>query len=200
MIWLERKYYLIFIHRFFQGDLKMKFEEIYKQIKPEEITDNVFTLAGKVFPVVTVGKKDNYNSMLASGGGFVLLFRKPATMLLFPQKRYTLKLIEKEKSYTLSYFPDEYNKQIMFLGSKSGRNSNKMKEVELIGIETPSGNMSFTEARLIIECKLSQIITPDFPDDFYLQEDIDNISEPYKDLGEHRKYVFGEIINVWIKN
>lgn len=71
-----------------------------------------------------------------------------------------------------------------------------MKEVELSGIKTPSGNMSFKEARLIIECKLIQITTPNFPDDFYSQEAIDYMSEPYKDSGEHRKYVFGEITNI----
>jgi Conserved protein/domain typically associated with flavoprotein oxygenases, DIM6/NTAB family len=177
----------------------MTFSEIFKEIAPDEIGDNVFTLVGKDFPVVTVGNKDDYNSMTASGGGLVLLFRKPSTMLLFPQNRYTLNLIEKEQKYTLSYFPDEYKKQVMFLGSKSGRDSNKMQEVELTGIETPDGNMSFKEARLIIECKLSQIVVPHFPDDFYLQEDIDYLTEPYKDAGEHRRYVFGEITKVWKK-
>ena len=177
----------------------MNFEQIFKQISPEEISDNVFTLVGKVFPVVTVGKPNNYNSMTASGGGMGLLFRKPSTMLLFPSKRYTLELIEKEKAYTLSYFSDEYKKQVMFLGSKSGRDSEKMKEVELTSIQTPSGNMSFQEARLIIECKLTQISTPNFPDDFYSQEAIDYMTEPYQDLGEHRKYVFGEITHVWVK-
>ena len=34
----------------------MCFEELFQQISPEEISDNVFTLVGKVFPVVTVGK------------------------------------------------------------------------------------------------------------------------------------------------
>ena len=34
----------------------MNFNQLFKQISPEEISDNVFTLAGKVFPVVTVGK------------------------------------------------------------------------------------------------------------------------------------------------
>ena len=176
---------------------EMNFEQLFKQISPEEITDNVFTLAGKVFPVVTVGKENNYNSMTASGGGLVMLFRKPCTMLLFPSNRYTLELIEKEQTYTMSYFPDEYKKQVMFLGSKSGRDSEKMKEVELTRVILPSGNISFKEARLIIECKLTQIITPNFPDDFYSQEDIDYMSEPYKDPGEHRKYVFGEITHVW---
>jgi len=177
----------------------MRFNQLFKQISPEEICDNVFTLAGKVFPVVTAGREDNYNSMTASGGGMGLLFRKPITMLLFPAKRYTLELIEKEQKYTLSYFPDEYKKQVMFLGSKSGRDSEKMKEVELTSIILPSGNVSFKEARLIIECKLIQITTPNFPDDFYSQEAIDYMSEPYKDPGEHRKYVFGEITHVWVK-
>ena len=176
----------------------MNFEQLFKHILPEEINDNVFTLVGKIFPVVTVGNKDRYNSMTASGGGLVLLFRKPATMLLFPSNRYTLELIQKEQTYTLSYFPDEYRKQVMFLGSKSGRDSEKMKEVELTAIQTPSGNISFQEARLIIECKLTQISTSDL-NDFYSQEAKDYLSEIYKDAGEHRKYVFGEITYVWIK-
>jgi hypothetical protein len=99
----------------------------------------------------------------------------------------------------MSYFPDEYKKQVMFLGSKSGRDINKMKEVELASVQTPSGNISFKEARLIIECTLTQITTPVFPDDFYSQEAINYLSEPYKDEGEHRKYVFGEITQVWVK-
>jgi len=177
----------------------MCFNQLFKQISPEKITDNVFTLAGKVFPVVTVGKEDNYNSMTASGGGMVMLFRKPYTMLIFPSNRYTLELIKKQQTYTLSYFPEAYKKQVMFLGSKSGRNSDKMKEVELTSLVLPSGNVSFQEAKLIMECKLTQITTPQFPDDFYAQEAIDYLSEPYKDLDEHRKYVFGEISGVWEK-
>ena len=175
----------------------MKFSEIFKEIAPDEIRDNVFTLVGKDFPVVSVGNKDCYNAMTASGGGLVLLFRKPSTMLIFPQKRYTLELIEKERKYTLSYFSDEYREQVMFLGSKSGRDSDKMQAVELTGMETPDGNMSFREARLVIECKLSQMLVPNFPDDFYVQEDVDYLTEPYKDLSEHRRYVFGEITRVW---
>jgi len=177
----------------------MNFDQLFKEITPEEITDNIFTLVGKVFPVVTVGKEGDYNSMTASGGGMVMLFRKPCTMLIFPSNRYTLELIEKEKTYTMSYFPDEYKKQVMFLGSKSGRDSEKMKEVELTSVLLPSGNVSFKEARLIIECTLIQITTPVFPDDFYSQEAKDYLSEPYKNPGEHRKYVFGEIIRVWKK-
>jgi flavin reductase (DIM6/NTAB) family NADH-FMN oxidoreductase RutF len=98
----------------------------------------------------------------------------------------------------MSFFPEEYKKQMLYLGSKSGRHSEKMKEVELTGVQTPSGDISFKEARLIIECKLTQITTPN-PDDFYLQEAKDYIKEAYKAESDYRKYVYGEITYVWVK-
>ena len=107
-------------------------------------------------------------------------------------------MILKEQTYTLSYFPNEYKEQMLFWGSKSGRHSKKMKEVELISVQTPSGDMSFKEARLIIECKLTQITTPN-PDDFYTQEAKEYINEAYKEENDYRKYVFGEITHVWVK-
>jgi flavin reductase (DIM6/NTAB) family NADH-FMN oxidoreductase RutF len=177
---------------------EMNFDQLFKQISPEEICDDVFTLVGKVFPVITAGKEDYYNSMTASGGGLGILFKKPTTWCILRADRYTLEIIQKVQTYTLSYFPNEYKEQILFLGSKSGRDSEKMKEVELTSIKTPSGDISFKEARLIIECKLMQITTP-APNDFYTQEAKDYINEAYKEASDYRKYVFGEITNVWVK-
>lgn len=177
------------------------FNELFKQIPPEEICDrfNIFSLVGEDFFLVTAGKKDNYNSMTGSGGGFGLHFRKPSTMCIFQSDRYTLELIQKEQTYTLSYFSDEYKKQLIFLGNKSGRNSQKMQEVELASIQTPSGDVSFKEAKLIIECKLMQIMTA-YLEDFYSQEAKDYLKDVYKEESNYRKYVFGEITNVWVKN
>lgn len=176
----------------------MNFEQLFKQISPEELRDNVFTLVGKVFPVITAGMGNHFNSMTASGGGFGLLFKKPTTWCILRTDRYTLELIEKEQTYTMSYFPKKYMEQIVFFGSKSGRDSEKMKEIELTSIQTPSGNISYEEARLVIECKLTQITTPD-PNDFYTQEAKDYLNKAYKEANDIRKYVFGEITRVWIK-
>jgi flavin reductase (DIM6/NTAB) family NADH-FMN oxidoreductase RutF len=180
------------------GLKEKNFDELFEQISPEGICDNVFVLVGKVFPVITAGKEDHFNSMTGSGGGLGLLFKKPTTWCLLRADRYTLELIQKNQTYTMSYFPDEYKKQVIFLGSKSGRDSNKMKEVELTSVQTPSGNISFKEARLIIECKLTQITTPTI-DDYYTQEAKDWIKEAYKEESDYRKYVFGEITHVWVK-
>jgi len=178
----------------------MGFEELFKEISTRELCDNfnVFTLVGEDFYAITAGKENQYNSMIGSGGGLGLLFKKPTTWCLIKQDRYTLELIQKEQTYTLSYFPNEYKNQMLFLGRKSGRDSAKMKEVELTSVQTPSGDMSFREARLIIECELTAITTPT-PDDFISQESKDYIDEAYKDESDYRKLVFGEITRVWVK-
>lgn len=176
----------------------MKFEQLFRQISPEEISDDIFTLVSKIFPVITAGNTNHYNSLTASGGGMGVLFKKPTTWSILRADRYTFELILKEQTYTMSYFPDEYRKQVMFLGSRSGRESDKMKEVELTGIQTPLGNISFEEARLIIECKLIQITTPQL-DDFYSQEIIDWLNDTYKQASDIRKYAYGEITSVWVK-
>jgi len=176
----------------------MNFDQIFHQISPEEISDNVFTLVGKDYFIITAGREAHYNSMTGSGGGLGMLFKKPTTWCVLRADRYTLELIQKEQTYTMSYFPEEQKEQLYFLGSKSGRYSDKMKEVELTGVQTPSGNIAFKEARLILECKLTEITTPG-PDDFYSQEAKEYINDAYKKASDYRSYVFGEITRVWVK-
>jgi len=177
---------------------EMQFNQLFKRISPEEIDEDVFTLAGKVFPVITAGKEEHYNSMTASGGGFGLLFGKPTTWCILRADRYTLELILKYQTYTMSYFPDEYREQVLFLGSKSGRDSEKMKEVALTCVQTPSGDVSFKEARLILACSLTEVTTPT-PGDFYTQETKDLFDKGYQEGNIYRRYVFGKITDVWVK-
>lgn len=180
----------------------MNFEQLFKQIPRQEIYDNVFSsigaLAANDFYAITAGKIDHYNSMIGSGGGLGLFFKKPTTWSLLRADRYTLEMIEKEQTYTLSYFPNEYREQVLILGRKSGRDSEKMNEVELTAIQSPSGYISFTQARLIVECKL-QVITTIIPDDLYAQEAKDYVQEEYEEENHYRKIAFGEITKAWIK-
>ncbi len=55
----------------------MNFEELFKQVTPKGLCDNfnVLTLAGKDFMLLLAEKKNNYNSMIGSGGGFGFGFR-----------------------------------------------------------------------------------------------------------------------------
>lgn len=178
----------------------MNFTKLFRQISTEEIFEhgNLFTMVGKEFFAITAGTEDHYNSMVGSGGGFGMLFRKPTAWCVLRADRYTLELIEKNRAFTLSYFADDHREQMLFLGSKSGRDSCKMEESLLTGITTPSGNISFKESRLVIECSLTEITTP-APDDFYTEETREYFSKAYREAGEYRKYIFGEITAAWIR-
>jgi flavin reductase (DIM6/NTAB) family NADH-FMN oxidoreductase RutF len=179
------------------AEIKAKtFEELFQPIETTELTDNVFKLVGKDFTVITAGDSVSFNSMTASWGGQGILFEKPVTWCFLRASRYTLELMRKETVYTMSYFDDKYKEQVLFFGSKTGRNTDKMKEITLTHVLTPSGNSSYKEAHLIFECKLTEITTVS-PDDFYAQADKDFVIEGYKDAKAYHKLVFGEITKIW---
>jgi len=55
------------------------FSQLFNEISPEDISDDVFTLVGKELYAITAGDEEQYNSMVGSGGGIKLL---PAISLL----------------------------------------------------------------------------------------------------------------------
>ncbi|MDR1719338.1 MAG: flavin reductase [Dysgonamonadaceae bacterium] len=174
------------------------FDELFQPIEVTQLTDNVFKLVGQDYTVITAGDSVSYNSMTASWGGWGILFSKPATWCFLRASRYTLELMKKEQTYTMSYFNDLYKEDVLFFGSKTGRDTDKMKESRLTGVLTPSGNTTFKEARLVLECKLMEVTTV-HPDDFYDQEYVDFVVSGFNDAKAYHKMVFGEITKVWIR-
>ncbi|WP_080905122.1 flavin reductase [Parabacteroides sp. Marseille-P3160] len=174
------------------------FEDLFREITPEQIPESIFKLVGKDNTVITSGTATHFNSMVASDGGVGLLMGKPVTFCGLRASRYTLEIILKEKTYTMTYFEEKYRDQYMIFGQKSGRDSNKMKESTLTPVETPSGKISYKEAKLIIECTLAQTLTVD-PEECYSEKNKNFFTEAYKEVGAYHKIVFGDITNVWIK-
>jgi len=113
--------------------------------------------------------------------------------------RYTLELIRKENRYTMSFFDREYQDEIVKFGMSSGRDSNKkMTNTTLTAVETPSGNMSYKEAKIIIELDLFEVTTVS-PDDFLTEDARQFIIDAHTETNEYHKLVFGEIKNVWVR-
>jgi flavin reductase (DIM6/NTAB) family NADH-FMN oxidoreductase RutF len=180
-------------------DMKTKpFLDLFQPLAPAEMTDNVFKLVGQDFTVITAGTEINYNSMTASWGGWGILFNEPTTWCILRASRYTLEFIRKENLYTMCYFDEQYKDQVMLFGSASGRSSDKMKQHTLTPVETPEGSIAYKEAKLIIECELTEITTVN-PDDFYTADGRSFITEAYEEAHDYHKLVFGKIANVWVK-
>lgn len=174
------------------------FDELFTSITAKQIKENVFKLVNEDYTVITAGTPELYNSMVASDGGWGTVYGKPGTWCNLRASRYTLEVIQDKQTYTMSYFDDNFKDEIVRFGKKSGRDSEKMKDSKLTMVETPSGNITYKEAKLIIECQLSQVTTVS-PDDFYDQDDKKFVVDAYNEVGGYHKIVFGKITNVWIR-
>jgi len=175
------------------------FSELFDSISVKNIPEDVFKLIGEDFAVLTAGDSSFYNSMVAGWGGWGIIFGKPSTFLMLRSNRYTLEIMRKKQSYTMAFFDEEYKGDVMEFGKQSGRDSDaKMKNTKLTAVQTPSGNMTFKEAKLIIECKLVQVTTVS-PDDFYTEESKKFVTDAYAEVKGYHKVVFGEITGVWVR-
>ncbi|GHT17339.1 hypothetical protein FACS189429_1200 [Bacteroidia bacterium] len=182
----------------FEGIREKSFNELFRSIKPEEINESFITLAIKDNIVITAGRTADYNSMVAGDGGIGVLMGKPVTFCGLRGSRYTLEILLKDSVYTFSFFDERFRADFMKFGEKSGRDSQKMQETTLTAVSTPSGLMTFKEARLIIECQLAQTQTIN-PEEVYAAKNKKFFVDAQKEVGSWHKIVFGDITNVWVR-
>ncbi|MCD8263261.1 MAG: DUF4468 domain-containing protein [Tannerellaceae bacterium] len=165
----------------------------YRQIAPDRIPGNIIKMLTEDWMLITAGNPDEMNMMTASWGGVGSLFSKPVAFCFIKPERHTYQLMEKNNTYTFTFYTEAYRDILQYCGSNSGRNKDKVQESGLTPLFTPDGSPAFNEAWMIIECRkiLTQPLNPDLLNDTTLQEE-------WKGQQLHTMYV-GEIINVWIK-
>ena len=165
----------------------------YKQIAPDKIPGNIIKMLNDDWMLITAGTKDKFNMMTASWGGMGVLYGKPTFTCFINPTRYTYQLMEKNDTYTLTFYTEAYREALKYCGTASGKDADKVKGSGLSPITTPEGSQAFSEAWLIIECRklVSQSITP---------EAISNeeVKDQWAGKQLHKMYI-GEIINVWVK-
>lgn len=131
----------------------------------------------------------HYNTMTVGWGYFGIMWNKPTAVVVVRPTRYTFEFINRYDTFSLCSFDKSYKKDLNLLGSKSGRNGDKIAETGLTPI--PSARIdapAFREAELIIECIKT------YWDDFKPERFLDHsIEKNYPNKDYHRMY-FGEIV------
>lgn len=164
----------------------------YQPINIKDLRESPAKLIGEEWMLITAGCANKFNTMTASWGTLGHLWGKDVAIVFVRPQRYTYEFMERGEHFTLSFFEESYRDALSILGSKSGRDGDKVKDVEFTPLETPSGAMSFGEARLIIECRkiYGEVLNPEAFVDVSIPEKV----YPQQDF--HKMYV-GEIISVW---
>ena len=165
---------------------------MFRKIDPKELEVNVFSAVGDRWMLITAGTKELCNTMTASWGGLGILWGEPmATAYIRPQ-RYTKQFVDENEYFTLTFFPDEYRKQLALCGTKSGRDVDKIAECGFTVAVSECGAPYFEEAELVLVCRKRMVMPMDpaaVPDD---------VKEKHYN-GDYHDIYWGEIVEVLVK-
>ena len=156
----------------------------YKEIKPEELSGNVFNMIANDWMLITAENDGKVNTMTASWGGLGFIWRKPVAYIFIRPQRYTYEFVENTDKLTLSFFGGDMRDALKICGTKSGRDCDKIAEAGLTPFSVNEGCTSFEEATVIMEC--TKMYAQDLSADCVIDEKVFN---EYKAGDYHRMYV-----------
>jgi flavin reductase (DIM6/NTAB) family NADH-FMN oxidoreductase RutF len=139
--------------------------------------------------LITAGNIEKFNTMTIGWGMLGTIWRKDTFMCFVRPSRYTYEFMEKNEYFTVSFYYPSKKRQLSILGTKSGRNTDKVKEVGFTPIPCED-SVTFKEAYMTLLCK--KIYFQDM-DSSHFPESVSKIYYSTNDV--HRLY-FGEIIKV----
>lgn len=162
-------------------------------IPPEDLLVRPHDLWANRWLLLTCGDwgEKAFNTMTVAWGSLGTMWSKPFAQIVVRFSRYTFGFAERYESFTLSALPDSLRPAMQLLGSKSGRDSDKIAEAGLTPIASSSvAAPSFAEAELVIECHKM------YWDDINPAHFLDvTIEANYRNRDYHRIY-FGEVVAV----
>jgi flavin reductase (DIM6/NTAB) family NADH-FMN oxidoreductase RutF len=152
------------------------------QIPFHELNLNILRAWDRGWYLLTAGDfaTGDFNTMTVSWGALGWLWNKPFAQVVVRPQRFTYSFMEQYPSFTLSAFSEAYRPALNLLGSKSGREGDKIAES---GLTPQASNVvaapGFTEAELVLECEkiyyddlapehfLAKFIAPNYRQDFH---------------------------------
>jgi flavin reductase (DIM6/NTAB) family NADH-FMN oxidoreductase RutF len=133
----------------------------------------------------------SYNTMTVAWGSLGTMWNRPFAQVVVRPTRYTREFMERFDTFTLAAFPPQHRRALDLLGTRSGRDGDKIAASGLTPIaSTVVAAPGFAEAELIIECR--KLYSQDLDPTRFLDPSIEK-NYPKKDY--HRAY-FGEIVAV----
>ncbi len=161
----------------------------YQKIDINSI-DSTFSLIGKDWMLISATKDNKVNTMTASWGNLGVLWNKNVATIYIRPQRYTKEFVDHNDQFTLTFF-DGHKKELGVLGSKSGRDGDKINEVEF-NIDYIDNQPTFKEGKLVLVCKklYSDTIKPEH----FIDETLDEKMYPQKD---HHTFYIAEIISAY---
>lgn len=159
----------------------------FEEFNADELSENPFRLIGSDWMLITAGTPESFNTMTASWGGMGILWGKKVAFCVIRPQRHTYGFMEKAEHFTLSFFDERYRDALLFCGTHSGRDTDKVSETGLIPVAGDDDTVYFEEARLVLVCR--KIYHHDIDPSRFLDPALE---ENYPEKDYHRMYI-GEL-------
>jgi len=174
--------------------IENKAEQTFQSIDIRNLQDNAVSLFGDNWFVVTAGNENDFNQMTISWGALGVVWGQPSATIYIRNTRHTYPYLNNNKYFTLCAFDEEHRDKVLFIGSNSGRDIDKIEATGLTPVSTELGNIYYAEARLVIECEkvyFDEIV----PENILIEEG----RKMYEGNNDTHRMFIGKIVNVWEK-
>ena len=123
-----------------------------REIRPEELPDNVFDLIGNQWLLAAAGDGEKSNAMTASWGALGVMWGKPSAFLVVRPQRYTRTFLDRADTFSLGIMPEDKREIMNHMGTVSGRDEDKIAACGLTE-RIVDGAPVFSESRMTLICR-----------------------------------------------
>lgn len=162
-------------------------------INPRHMSGPLYEIWNSGWFLLTSGdyQAGSYNCMTVSWGSFGCLWNLPVAMVVVRPSRYTYEFINQHDSFTLCAFPEEYRRDLSYLGTHSGRDGDKLAQTPLTACPASAvAAPAFEQAHLVVECR--RIYWQDLQPEHFEDKRI----PPHYPDGDYHRMLVGEIVAV----
>ena len=133
-----------------------------------------------------------FNAMTVGWGSLGTMWGRPFVQVVVRPGRHTRKFIDARDSFTLCAFPERYRQALQLLGTRSGREGDKLAAAGLTPVASQQvAAPGYAEAELSVECR--KMYEQEMDPAGFLDA---SIEKQYPARDYHRIY-FGEILAVY---
>jgi len=180
----------------FRGQFTVRRKNMsFKEIDLKSLKINPFVMLGDEWALLSAGNEKKHNTMTIAWGSMGIMWNKPIFITVVRPQRYTKEFVDNNDLFSISFYPEKYKKALEILGTKSGKDCDKISESGLTPLFIDN-TVAFEEATTVFICKKlhggQQLNPADFVD-----KTLDQTNYPDKD---YHYYYTGEIIKILQKD
>lgn len=154
---------------------------------------DIFKTFRNDWALLTAGSLSDFNTMTVSWGGLGTLWNKSVATVYVRPCRHTFGYMENNEYFTVSFYPEDYKKDLAVLGKLSGRDGDKVAKTRLTPIAAEN-SITFSQAKLTLVCK--KLYAQDL-DPSAIPQDIMEASYAVEPV--HKMYI-GEVVQILTKD